>query len=200
MTRSVVTAVGVAGWVPLATVRGRRSHAADAPCPRYRFFDAAEARFIEAACERLIPADDTGSGATTAGVAAYLDRQLAGPWGAGEQPYRDGCWQPGTQIPSGEPALTPAALFRVSLRAIDRRLGARGGLPFHRLPVAAQDAFLSGLQDGTVDFPGVPIGAFFAALLGMSVEGFFSHPQHGPRRDRIAWRLGGFPGAHALKT
>ena len=46
-----------------------------------RFFTAAEARTIEAACERIFPSDDSGPGAKDAGVVIYIDRQLAGPYG-----------------------------------------------------------------------------------------------------------------------
>jgi gluconate 2-dehydrogenase gamma chain len=47
----------------------------------YFFFNAAEARFIEAACERLIPADESVVGALGAGVRTYLNKQLGGAWG-----------------------------------------------------------------------------------------------------------------------
>src|SRR5437763_9885903 len=49
----------------------------------YTFLNAQEAAFIEAAVARLIPTDDTGPGATEAAVANYIDKQLAGAWGAG---------------------------------------------------------------------------------------------------------------------
>ena len=39
--------------------------------------------------------------------------------------------------------------------------------------------------------------AFFDMVLKMTVEGFFRHPLYGPRRDRLGWRMAGFPGAHA---
>src|SRR5271168_4066151 len=64
--------------------------------PAYLFFNADEARFIEAACERLIPADELGPGALLAAVPLYLDRQLGGAWGAGERLYRSGPWASGT--------------------------------------------------------------------------------------------------------
>jgi gluconate 2-dehydrogenase gamma chain len=162
----------------------------------YRFFDTGEARFIEAACERLIPTDAAGSGAAAAGVAGYLDQQLAGAWGRGALLYREGSWQPGSPTPPGCLAPPPAVLFRLALRALIRQLE-RSGAEFSRLPVAAQDALLAGLENGSVDLPGVPVTAFFAALLTMTVEGFFSNPLHAARRDRIAWRVGGFAGAHA---
>lgn len=48
--------------------------------PVYLFFNADEARFIEAACERLIPADELGPGALLAAAPNYLDKQLGGAW------------------------------------------------------------------------------------------------------------------------
>ena len=51
--------------------------------PFYLFFNAQEVEFIEAACERLIPADEIGPGAPDAWVPNYLDKQLGGAWGAG---------------------------------------------------------------------------------------------------------------------
>jgi gluconate 2-dehydrogenase subunit 3-like protein len=48
---------------------------------RYLFFNAAEAAFIEAAIDRLIPPDAFGPSATQADVHRYLDLQLHGAWG-----------------------------------------------------------------------------------------------------------------------
>jgi hypothetical protein len=50
--------------------------------PHYPFFNAQEAEFIEAACERLIPADEIGPGALDAWVPNYLDKQLGEPCAA----------------------------------------------------------------------------------------------------------------------
>lgn len=52
-------------------------HQADAPHPLvssdYVFLDQAEVAFVEAASERLIPADDLGPGAKECGVALFID-------------------------------------------------------------------------------------------------------------------------------
>ena len=48
----------------------------------YIYLQAPEVRFLEAAVEHLIPTDDLGPGARDAGVVVYIDRQLAGTWGA----------------------------------------------------------------------------------------------------------------------
>ncbi len=55
-----------------------------------RFFTAAEARVVVAACERIFPNDESGPGATEAGVVVYIDRQLAGPYGRDKYRYTKG--------------------------------------------------------------------------------------------------------------
>jgi gluconate 2-dehydrogenase gamma chain len=87
--------------------------------PAYGFFNAQEAAFIEAAVARLIPRDELGPGALEAGVPTFIDRPLAGAWGAGERLYRSGPWREGTESqgyqlpfttpPSINPPITPAA-------------------------------------------------------------------------------------------
>jgi len=57
-----------------------------------RFFTTAEARVVAAACERIFPSDESGPGATEAGVVIYIDRQLAGPYGRDKYRYTKGPW------------------------------------------------------------------------------------------------------------
>ena len=90
--RSFVTTIGAASVVPAAAMMSTSAAAAAAKAahdatpskPTYLFFNADEVLFIEAACERLIPADELGPGALGAGVPNYLDKQLGGAWGAGD--------------------------------------------------------------------------------------------------------------------
>ena len=121
---------------------------------------------------------------------------LGGAWGAGERLYRSGPWQPGTPTQGYQLPFTPAELFHVSLRAIDRDLSAHGK-SFAGLPADAQDDYLKSLEAGALDLDGVPSAVFFDTLLKMSVEGFFSDPVYGGNRNMAAWRMIGFPGAYA---
>jgi gluconate 2-dehydrogenase gamma chain len=207
--RNFVSSVGAAVVAPAAAVAiapegaavsGENSApaAADAPDakPLYLFFNAAEARFIEAACERLIPADEAGPGALGAGVPNYLDKQLGGAWGAGERLYRSGPWQPGTPSQGYQLPFTPAELFHTALRAINRDLEKRGAA-FADLAADAQDHYLKSLETGASDLDGVPAAVSFDMLLKMTVEGFFSDPVYGGNRNMAAWRMIGFPGAYA---
>jgi gluconate 2-dehydrogenase gamma chain len=186
--RALIAAVGMAAALPAGAVNAAAAH------PRrdllYSFFDPHEAQFIEAACERLIPADESGPGALGAGVPFYLDRELAGAWGTGGSLHRGGTWQPGTPPAARGTYLAPAPLFRTALSALR-------ATPFHRWAARDQDAFLRHLATGEARLAGIPSGAFFRMLLTLTVEGFFSHSVHGAARDRLAWPMNGFPGAHA---
>jgi gluconate 2-dehydrogenase gamma chain len=204
--RSFVGTVGAATVLPTASLLSPPAAEAAAPTKApsaappekvaYLFFNAAEVLFIEAACERLIPADDLGPGALGAGVTNYLDKQLGGAWGAGERLYRSGPWQPGTPSQGYQLPFTPAELFHTSLRAIIQGLTARG-TPFHEMSADAQDTYLKSLESGAHDLDGVPSGVFFDMLLKMTIEGFFSDPAYGGNRNMVAWRMIGFPGAYA---
>jgi gluconate 2-dehydrogenase gamma chain len=204
--RSFVTTVGVAGVASAtallpATPAAIGGAAATSKIPReaapvYLFFNADEARFIEAACERLIPADELGAGALLAAVPNYIDKQLGGAWGAGERLYRSGPWASGTATQGYQLPFTPAELFHTSLRAIIRDLDA-SRTPFHAMSADNQDAYLKSLEAGAHELDGVPSSVFFDALLQMTVEGFFSDPVYGGNRDMVAWRMIGFPGAYA---
>lgn len=202
--RSFVATVGAATVAPAATLLPPTAHPAplknpDVEAPgktTYLFFNAAEVAFIEAACERLIPADESGPGAQGAAVPNYIDKQLAGAWGAGERLYRSGPWQPGTPTQGYQLPFTPAELFHVALRAINLDLEAHG-TPFNDMSGEGQDAYLKSLESGARDLDGVPSAVFFDMLLKMSVEGFFSDPVYGGNHNMVAWRMIGFPGAYA---
>jgi gluconate 2-dehydrogenase gamma chain len=200
--RAFVTTMGAASLIPAASFAaaagvGAVDNLRGEPARTvYLFFNACEAAFIEAACERLIPATDDGVGALGAGVPNYLDKQLGGAWGAGERLYRSGPWAAGSPSQGYQLPFTPAELFHNALRAINHSLETRG-TPFSRMDPAAQDEYLKALEAGGHDLNGVPSAVFFDLLLKMSVEGFFSDPVYGGNRDMAAWRMIGFPGAYA---
>jgi gluconate 2-dehydrogenase gamma chain len=189
-----------AGAAAATAVAG--AHAASKPSPAarqeaYIFFNNEEARFIEAAVERLIPADETGPGARDAGVPFYMDKQLGGAWGAGERLYRSGPWQPGTPTQGYQLPFTPAELFRNALRGIRSDLSKAGRPAFAKLSPQDQDAYLKSLETGNADLGGVPANVFFESLLGLTIEGYFSDPVYGGNKDMVAWKMIGFPGAYA---
>lgn len=160
----------------------------------YLFFNNEEAAFIESAVARLIPKDAQWGGALEAGVPNYIDKQMAGAWGAGERLYRSGPWLAGTPSQGYQLPFTPAELFRTALTAINKSLAQT---PFAQMSTEQQDNYLASLEKGGTDLGGVPAEVFFAQLLESTVEGFFSDPVYGGNRNMIAWWMIGFPGAYA---
>jgi gluconate 2-dehydrogenase gamma chain len=184
--------VGTAAIAAVAVVPGCERQAQEAggaqARAQYVFFSAAEAAFIEPAVARLIPADDLGPGALEAGVPAFMDRQLAGAWGAGL--YRAGPWRAGQPGQGYQLSFTPAELFRKALRAIREDLAETAPEGFGALPVARQDAYLQALETGGRDLGGAPSEVFFESLLALTLEGFFRQvcPGQGPPRPYGAQR------------
>jgi gluconate 2-dehydrogenase gamma chain len=190
---------------PAQTFRGSvpwREGSADAPPGAsgsgYVFFGSAEALFIEAAVGRLIPNDPVGPGAVEAGVAFFLDRQLAGPFGRGDHYYLGGPWPKGTPEQGYQSRFSPAQLYRTAIAAIDKYVGANfNGTAFSKLTTDDQDKVLKGLESGEINLDdGVDAKSFFAMLLQNTKEGYFSDPIYGGNKDMAAWKMIGFPGAH----
>lgn len=190
---------GLAGQALGQALPGKASppHAPALPQESRLFFNSEEARIIEAAVARLIPEDENGPGALTADVPGFMDRQLAGAWGAGERLYRAGPWIQGDETQGYQLPFTPAELFRSALRAMRQDLSQRGGRQFEQLPHHEQDEYLKQLEAGTIDLDGIPGKVFFESLLSLTMEGYFSDPVYGGNRDMAAWKMLGFPGAYA---
>jgi len=140
----------------------------------YQFFFADEVRFIDAAVARLIPADELGAGAKEAGVTFFLDRQLAGPFGAARAWYMQGPWAEGQETQGYQSRMTPAELYRAAIKAINEHCRKDfGGKDFGALSSEQQDQVLSGLEKGDIKLGVVNAKAFFEAFLQNTIEGFF---------------------------
>ena len=170
----------------------------EGPLPKkeQRFFTDSEEEFLRAAVDRLIPPDERWPGAAEAGVVDYISLQMSGAWGRGDLlymhgPFHEGSWTQGYQL-----EYTPAELFRRSITAINRECSAQG-MPFSRMSNEEKDAFLTKLEKGELDLDGVPSKVFLDQLLEQTVQGFFSDPIYGGNKNKVAWRMLGFPGAYA---
>ena len=162
------------------------------------FFTPEEARFVEAAVERLIPADEQWPGASWAGVMNFIDRQLAAGYGAGARMYLEGPWDLGLPGQGYQLRFTPGQLYRIGIQEIRAWLAEReGGTEFWDLAEPAQTEILQMLESGEVPLPSMPSAVFFETLLANTVEGWFADPAYGGNRDMVSWRMIGFPGAYA---
>lgn len=166
----------------------------------FAYLTAPEVEFVEAALSRLIPKDELGPGAKEAGVAVFIDRQLAGPFGTMARNYRLGPWQAGTPQQGYQSKLTPREVYRVAIAEADRHCEKRYGKRFAQLPASTQDDVLRGLDEGSLVLASLSGSFFFGLFWGNVQEGFFADPIHGGNRDKAGWRLVAFPGVAAVYT
>lgn len=197
-----VTALTAAGLPSAVAAVEHSQHAPQSAQPEtrlqaYRYFTQPETAFVEAALSRLIPVDDLGPGAKEAGVAYFIDQQLAGAWGAHARNYRQGPWPEGTPTQGYQSPLTPQEVYRTAIAEIQRYCNTKYGGTFEALSAALQDDVLRDLQQSKIALELVPARLFFNMLWANTQEGFFSDPMYGGNRDKIGWRLVGFPGVAA---
>ena len=164
----------------------------------YTFLTAPEAAFVEAAVDRLIPADDLTPGGTDCGVATFIDRQLAGAWGSGDRLYMQGPWRKGTPTQGYQSPMTPAEFFRAGIAAANAHCRKTLQKEFDRLTADQQITVLQDLEQGRVTLGPVGAQEFFNLLLATTMQGFFADPIYGGNRDKVAWKMVGYPGVIAI--
>jgi gluconate 2-dehydrogenase gamma chain len=141
-----------------------------------RFFTAAEAKAIQAAAERIFPTDDSGPGATEAGVVIYIDRQLASPYGKDKYRYTKGPWIESIPEHGYQGKETPQEIYRAGVKQL--------GDGFAGLTGDQQDLQLEKVEHTY----------FFQLLHTHTVEGVFCDPMHGGNIGMAGWKMIGFPG------
>jgi gluconate 2-dehydrogenase gamma chain len=158
---------------------------------------ATEQAFFAAAADAMIPADELSPSGSDCGVAVFIDRQLAGAYGAGARLYRDGPFAKakpefGYQLP-----LNPREFFRAGIVAANDWSRKTYGKDFDRLADADRVTALKTMEEGKAEFSGVSSRGFFEALLQITMEGFFADPIYGGNRNMVSWKMVGYPGLPA---
>jgi gluconate 2-dehydrogenase gamma chain len=160
--------------------------------------NAAEAAFLAAAADTLIPADELSPSGSDCGLVTFCDRQLASDWGGGARMYRSGPFRKGKPEHGYQLPLTPREFFAAGIAATNAWTRKAHGKDFDGLSPADRAAALKELESGKaqlVDFNG---RQFFGALYNLVMEGFFADPIYGGNKDKISWRMIGYPGLPAL--
>ena len=163
----------------------------------YGYLTQPEVRFLDAALARLIPADELGPGAKEADVTYFIDRQLISSWGTHGRNYRMGPWPEGTPQQGFQSRLTPQEIYRAGIRETNLHCSKQHGRAFEFLAPAQQDEVLHGLEGGTIELESLSSKLFFGLLWRNTEEGFFADPLYGGNRDKVGWKLIGFPGVAA---
>lgn len=197
---AAVAAAGPAAAQTPATAQPAAPGAAAAPADAEPLLtlSAAEHAFIVAAVDAFIPADELSPSGSECGVAAFIDRQLAGAYGTGARLYRQGPFPKAKPELGYQLALNPREFFRAGIASANAWTRKTYGRDFDRLSPADREAALKGMEDNKAPFPGFSSRMFFDALLQLAMEGFFSDPIYGGNRDMAAWKMIGYPGLPAI--
>lgn len=158
---------------------------------------AAEAAFLTAAADTIIPADALSPSASACGVIDFIDCELAGPYGEGARLYRDGPVAQGKPEHGYQLDLTPREFFRAGIAAADSWAAARFGGAFATLDNAQRETALGEMESGAAPFENFDAREFFEALIAIVMEGFFADPYYGGNRDLAGWKMIGYPGLPA---
>src|SRR5262249_27963677 len=93
------------------------AQAGGAPVETCLVLTAEEVAFFSATSDTMIPADALSPSGTDCGVPVFIDRQLAGAFGAGAKMYRAGPFHPGLPEQGYQLPLTPRDFFAAGVQA-----------------------------------------------------------------------------------
>jgi len=204
--RNFLLGAGTAVAAGLAPLAPQDSKAGEQPTPAAAApaepepllaLSATEAAFVSAAADTMIPADELSPSGTDCGVVTYIDRQLAGSYGAGAKMYRAGPFRRGKPEQGYQLTLTPRQYFATGIAAANEWARKSYGKEFDRLTPPERSAALSAMEHGAAEFENFSARAFFVRLHAMVMEGFFSDPMYGGNRNKVSWVMLGFPGLPA---
>ena len=94
--------------------------------------------------------------------------------------------------------MTPAEFIRAGIIATNAHCRKTYQKEFDRLSHDQQVALLKDLERGGVALGTLSSQQFFELLLNLAMQGFFADPVYGGNRDKVAWKMIGYPGLPAL--
>ncbi|MSU64824.1 MAG: gluconate 2-dehydrogenase subunit 3 family protein [Opitutus sp.] len=167
--------------------------------PGYQLLGANEAAFVETMVDVMCPADGLTPRGTDCGLAIFIDRQLAGAFGKGDRLYLRGPWRPGLPEHGYQLPLTPEQFFRAGVAAANQACQRQHGRRFDQLAAAEADAFLRAIAEGKLTDARVPLAEWFNELVyPLFVQACFADPIYGGNRDKVFWKMVGYPGLPAV--
>ena len=199
---------GAAAAIPLVPHLANAAEAAPpppaAPLPAgYESLGPDEAAFVEAMVNVMCPADALTPNGVDCGLAIFIDRQLAGGFGKGERLYTQGPWQPGKPQQGYQLPLTPEQFFKAGIARRKRRVPqAATARPSSNSTPRERDAFLQELAAGKVQRPAHcrSRSGSTSSSIRCSTQACFADPIYGGNRDKVFWKMVGYPGLPAFHT
>lgn len=203
--------LGAIATIPaVATLDAGTSMAADAPAGAsapattqsaagYAYFSLEESAFVEAMVDTMCPADALTPSGTDCGLATFIDRQFAGAFGSGDRLYMAGPWRAGKPQQGYQHPLDPRSFFSAGVVAAQRACQASANKSFQDLAPADRDAFLTAIASGKITSEDFALAEWFNELLEPLFEqACFADPIYGGNRNKVFWKMIGFPGLPAF--
>ena len=146
---------------------------------------------------RSFPPTNCRRPAAIAAVRSISTANWPAPGAAARKSYRSGPFFKGKPEQGYQLALTPAEFFSAGIAAANDWSRKTYGHDFDGLPPDKRAEALKAMQEGKAEFANFSSKAFFARLLTLTMEGFFGDPIYGGNRNKVSWKMLGFPGLPA---
>ncbi|MDP9089777.1 MAG: gluconate 2-dehydrogenase subunit 3 family protein [Pseudomonadota bacterium] len=173
----------------------------DSAASTYHSLGPEEAAFIEALVNIMCPADEFTPNGVDCGLAIYMDRQLAGPYGQGDGRYQTGPFKQGKPELGLQLPLTPEQFCKAGIAAVNLACLRDHGATFEQLAPAPAEAVLKGIEDGSITTDRLPLASWFNDIIyPLFIEACFADPMYGGNRDAVFWKMIGYPGLPATHT
>lgn len=158
------------------------------------FFRPEQFDIVQAASERIFPADENGPGAIDLLVPYFIDHQLAGSWGVNAKDYTSGPFYQGEATQGYQGNLNRQEIFEIGLRGLQQYSLDNYDNPFKDLSAEEQEDVLIEFLEGNVELKGITSAYFFNVLRSVTIEGVYSDPLYGGNADMEGWKMKNFPG------
>jgi gluconate 2-dehydrogenase gamma chain len=161
------------------------------PAASYRSLNPEEAAFTEAMVNVLCPADHLTPDGVTCGLAAFIDRELAGDFHARAEQFARVC---GDDRPQSDalPAGGQEQLFKPGIAAANRACERRFGTRFDRLAAPDAASLLQDMRAGRVVDAHVSLASWLGDVVDpMLTEICFAGPIHDGYHNRVFWKVFG---------
>jgi gluconate 2-dehydrogenase gamma chain len=208
--RSFLLHAGLAGAASLTSL----PLPADSPTPNtapaakveqaasvYHSLGPDEAAFIEALVNIMCPADAFSPNGVDCGLAIYIDRQLAGPYGQGDGRYQRGPFKQGKPEFGLQLPLTPEQFCKAGIAAVNSACLRNHSATFDQLAGASAESVLEEIAGGRMIDDRLPLTSWFNDIIyPLFIEACFADPMYGGNRGAVFWKMIGYPGLPATHT
>lgn len=164
------------------------------------FFTQQQFRMVEAATERIFPADDNGPGAKDLGVAYFIDHQLSGDWGFNAREYMQPPFFKGEKVQGYQGRLRRREIFDIGLRELQNHSLKKFEKNFIDLDEEQQIDILSDFAEDKVQLTTISPSGFFNMLRTATLEGAYSDPLYSGNRNMDGWKMRNYPGSQMAYT